>query len=568
MVSSDLRATFESAVRSRREAVLQRLLLLGVVDDGAVARADLVASRTGQPLEQVLNQLGSLPDIDLVEVYADVCGLETWAPAKDPVAIEVSQLGVSEDFLRRSRLLPLSQSGQTLRCAACDPLDDEALSGLAFATGREVQVLAARPADWRREFDRAFGATPAPRVTTDERRLEREIDIVTDSSSDGGGARLVAQAFEAAMAAGASDVHFEPTRHQLRIRLRVDGRMLDHHIASADLAAPAVSRIKVLANLNLGERRMPQDGRTTFIVQGKQVDVRVATSPTVFGESAVLRILDRTAVPLDLDTLGLNTAVAEVLRRAARAAHGLFLVTGPTGSGKTTTLYALLETFVGSGKKVLSVEDPVEYHFEHVVQTQVAPGLGLTFAAALRSFLRQDPDVILVGEIRDPETAAVAIQAAMTGHLVLASVHANDALAVLPRLRDMGIEPYQLAAGFRGAVAQRLVRRLCEKCAAEQPTTEAERLFAEALGENAPTTLMHAVGCPACKRTGFKGRIPISEAFHAHEDLLRAVADRRSGADIAHIANRAGLKSMAADGWAKAVAGITTVDEIATAVHG
>ncbi|MBO9582481.1 MAG: Flp pilus assembly complex ATPase component TadA, partial [Sphingobium sp.] len=217
--------------------------------------------------------------------------------------------------------------------------------------------------------------------------------------------------------------------------------------------------VKVIANLNLGERRLPQDGRTTFIVHGKQVDVRVATSPTVFGESAVLRILDRATVPLDLNAMGLSDYLKACLTKAARSPHGIFLVTGPTGSGKTTTLYGLLQTFAKSDRKVLSVEDPVEYHFEHVTQTQVAPGLGLTFAAALRSFLRQDPDVILVGEIRDPETAAVAIQAAMTGHFVLASVHANDALSALPRLQDMGIEPYQLAAGFRGVVAQRLVRK-------------------------------------------------------------------------------------------------------------
>jgi type II secretory ATPase GspE/PulE/Tfp pilus assembly ATPase PilB-like protein len=282
----------------------------------------------------------------------------------------------------------------------------------------------------------------------------------------------------------------------------------------------------------------------------------------------VLRILDRSAVPLDLEALGLNDQIGGVLRRAAKTAHGLFLITGPTGSGKTTTLYALLQTFVGSGKKVLSVEDPVEYHFEHVSQTQVAANLGLTFAAALRSFLRQDPDVILVGEIRDPETAAVAVQAAMTGHFVLASVHANDALAVLPRLRDMGLEPYQLAAGFRGAMAQRLVRRLCAKCAVEEPPTETERLFATALGAEVPAAFKHPAGCPACKRTGFKGRVPIAEAFMADEELLRAVAERRPSAEIEEIAKRAGLRNMSADGYEKALAGLTTVDEIAAAIHG
>jgi type II secretory ATPase GspE/PulE/Tfp pilus assembly ATPase PilB-like protein len=348
----------------------------------------------------------------------------------------------------------------------------------------------------------------------------------------------------------------------------VDGRLIDHEVVSPDLAAPAVSRVKVIANLNLGERRLPQDGRTTFVVQGKQVDVRVATSPTVFGESAVLRILDRSSVPLDLEALGLSQELVRILKQAARAAHGMFLITGPTGSGKTTTLYALLQTFVGSGKKVLSIEDPVEYHFEHVSQTQVAAQVGLTFATALRSFLRQDPDVILVGEIRDPETAAVAVQAAMTGHFVLASVHANSALAVLPRLRDIGIEPYQIAAGFRGAMAQRLVRKLCPRCGEDHEPNEFERLFLKSVGQDEPQRLRHARGCAHCKGTGFKGRVPIGEAFQADEALLRAVADRAPAADIERIARSAGLKDMAADGAEKALAGVTTLEEVATALHG
>jgi general secretion pathway protein E len=568
VADDDVSAVFASAARPRRETVLQRLIEQALVDPAALARAEVVSTRTRQPVEQVLNQLGSLSDDDLVEAYASACACEVWEPSRTPVTIELDEIGVSADFLRRARMLPLRREGASLVCAACDPLDDEALSGLVFATRAEIVILAARPADWTREFERAFGGPREVAARPDERRLERELDLVSDRSTDGAGSRLVANAFEAAIAAGASDIHFEPTRHELRIRLRVDGRLMDHQTVSADLAAPAVSRVKVIANLNLGERRLPQDGRTTFVVQGRQVDVRVATSPTVFGESAVLRILDRSAVPLDLDKLGLTRDVTDVLQRAARTAHGLFLITGPTGSGKTTTLYAMLQTFMGSGKKVLSVEDPVEYHFDHVSQTQVAAHLGLTFAAALRSFLRQDPDVILVGEIRDPETAAVAVQAAMTGHLVLASVHANDALAVVPRLRDMGVEAYQLAAGFRGAVAQRLVRRLCQRCAAEGPPNEAEVQFAATLGCDLPAALKHSVGCTYCRRTGFKGRIPISEAFLATDDLLRAVADRAPATQVEALARGSGLRGMAHDGFALALSGETTLEEVAGAIHG
>ena len=550
---------------AKRAALLELLQDEKRIDAAALARAELVAGRTGQPVEQVLNQLGSLSDEDLAEGCARVARCGVWDPLNQPISLDPATLGVSIEYLRRARLAPLHEErGWTVICA-CDPLDDEALSGLVFATGRKIRLLAARPGDWRRAFDRAFpedGAQPL----ADERRLEREVDQVADGASEGQGARLVASAFEAAIAAKASDIHFEPRRHDFRIRLRVDGQLVDYRIVAAELAAPAVSRIKVIANLNLGERRLPQDGRTTFVVGGRPVDVRVATSPTVFGETAVLRILDRSAVALDLSALGLEPGVHESLMRAARAPHGLFLVTGPTGSGKTTTLYALLSTFIGSPRKVMSVEDPVEYHFEHVSQTQVQPNIGLTFASALRSFLRQDPDVILVGEIRDPETAAVAVQAAMTGHLVLASVHANDALAVISRLQDLGVEAYQLAAAFRGAAAQRLVRRLCTECRAEVPPDDVDRAFAQRRGLSLPSTLYRAEGCPACHGSGFKGRIPIAEAYLADESLLRSIAEEKPRADLAAGARELGLTSMAADGLLKAGRGLTTLAEVAAAV--
>jgi general secretion pathway protein E len=554
--------------RKQRAEVLERLLDAGIVDVSAIARAELVAGRTGQPVEQVLNQLGSLTDEDLVAVYAQVSGCELWEPDRYAPETDIETIGVSVEFLRRNRIIPLAVNRTTLVCAACDPLDDEAISGLVFATGRKVRILIARPSDWRRIFDQAFDQRTEEPVQADERRLEREIDQVADAGGEGAGARLVAAAFEAAIAAGASDIHFEPRRHDFHVRLRIDGRLTPWQIVSADLAAPSVSRVKVIANLDLGERRLPQDGRTTFVIGGRQVDVRVATSPTVFGESAVLRILDRANVELDLAELGLTTSISNVLRRAATAPHGMFLVTGPTGSGKTTTLYALLQTFSGSAKKVLSVEDPVEYHFDHVSQTQVAPQLGLTFAASLRSFLRQDPDVILVGEIRDPETAAVAVQAAMTGHFVLASVHANDALAVLPRLHDMGIESYQLAAGFRGAAAQRLVRRLCPDCRRQRDVTEAEVQFARSVGYLGILNSFDAVGCPTCRNVGYRGRVPIAEAFLASEDMLRAVADEKAPSEIAVMAKAAGLAGMGADGVEKAVLGTTTIEEVMAAVYG
>ena len=554
--------------QDQRAAVLEALRARGMADGSAIARAELVSRRTRQPVEQVLNQLGALSDDQLAQTYAEVIGCEVWEPLEQPAVPIEDDVGVTIDFLRRARLLPLGLHGGELVCAACDPLDDEALSGLVFATGKVVRVMAARPGEWRRWFDELYAAPEPDAPDLDERRIEREIDQVAESGIDGAGARLVASAFEAAIASGASDIHFEARRNDLLIRLRIDGRLTEFQTAPADLASPAVSRVKVIANLDLGEKRLPQDGRTTFVIAGRQIDVRVATSPTVFGESAVLRILDRLTVPLEIGALGFDEQICAILRQATRSPHGMFLVTGPTGSGKTTTLYALLQTFAGLAAKVLSVEDPVEYHFEHVSQTQVAPQIGLTFANALRSFLRQDPDVILVGEIRDPETAAVAVQAAMTGHFVLASVHANDALGVAPRLKDMGVEPYQLAACLRGVAAQRLVRRLCPHCSAPRPASDPERAMAVALGVPGDLGLHSPGGCDACHGIGYRGRLAIGEAFLTDEGFLRAMAEGAGAARLAEMARESGLAGMARDGLAKAARGLTTIEEVMAAVHG
>jgi type II secretory ATPase GspE/PulE/Tfp pilus assembly ATPase PilB-like protein len=547
-----------------REQVLAEIEASAAVEPGALSRARLAAERTRQPIEQVLNQLGAISDDALVLLYSAVAQCEVWDPDERPIEIDPDALGVSVEYLRRARLAPLSEERGYTLVAACDPLDGEALDGLVFATGRKIKLLAARPGEWRRAFEQAFPSDRAA-VVVDERRLEREVDQLADGAGEGQGSRLVAAVCEAAIAARASDIHFEPRRHDLRIRLRIDGQLIDYRVVGADLSSPAVSRIKVVANLNLGERRLPQDGRATFVVGGRPIDVRVATSPTVFGEAAVLRILDRQAVALDLDALELTPQVAGVLRSAAKTPHGLFLVTGPTGSGKTTTLYALLSTFAGSARKVMSVEDPVEYHFDHVSQTQVAPAIGLSFASALRSFLRQDPDVILVGEIRDPETAAVAVQAAMTGHLVLASVHANDAIAVTTRLQDLGVEPYQLAAAFRGSAAQRLVRRLCG-CHSWSKPEPADLAFAARHGIALPAKLPRPIGCSQCSGSGFKGRVPIAEAFLADEAMLRLIAEGGARPDLLASAHRQGMASMLHDGLDKVAAGQTALSEVAAAV--
>jgi general secretion pathway protein E len=555
------------ANQARRAALLETLMADESLSAAALARARLVAERTATPVEQVLNQMGVLSDDALAAAYATLTGCAVWDPNVQPVTEAALGLGVAADFLREKRLLPLDAAEDRVLVAACDPLDDEALAGLVFATGRTAQVLTALPSDWRRLFAEHHEATPAV-APADSRRLDVEIDRIADVGLDGAGARFVAQMMQAAVARGASDIHFEPRRHDLRVRVRLDGRLIEYQTAGPDMATASVSRIKVVANLDLGEKRLPQDGRATFVVEGRPVEVRVSIVPTVFGESAVLRLLDRHQVKLDLDALGFDAGQAELVRKVSRARHGIFLITGPTGSGKTTTLYAALNALAGADRKILSIEDPVEYHFDHVIQTQAAPAIGLTFASALRAFLRQDPDVILVGEIRDAETAGVALQAAMTGHLVLASVHANDALRVVPRLLDMGVEPYQLAAGLLGAAAQRLARRLCPHCRQPHEPTATERAFAGRLGQTLDVPLLGPVGCPACAGIGFRGRVALVEAFLADDRFLSALARNEPLEYLAPMAQALGLGSMAGDGLAKARAGLTSIDEVILTLSG
>lgn len=551
---------------SRRTRVVERLMSDLSLEPAALERAARVAEKARQPLEQALNQMGLAPDAVLARAYAEVCGCPVWAPEAEP-ALRPPPDWVQPRYMEARRLLVIGADARRVRVAALDPLDDEGLAGLAFASGRTVDICVAQPADYRREAEAVYGSAHAG-APVEDHRLEAEVQKVVDVASDSDAARQLTGILEVAVARGASDIHFEPRRHDFRIRLRVDGQLVDFTTASVEIAAAVTSRIKVLANLDLGERRLPQDGRASFVVEGRAVECRVSVVPTVFGEAAVLRILDRVGVTFDLDALGVDGSEGALVRRALGARHGIFFVSGPTGSGKTTTLYALLNSLAGAQKKILSVEDPVEHHFAHVNQVQVAPQIGLTFASALRAFLRQDPDIILVGEVRDPETAGVAIQAALTGHLVLASVHANDAVRVAPRLLDMGVEPYQLAAALLGAAAQRLVRRLCPRCRSARSLTEPERVFAVAVANAAPTQAWEAIGCDACAGSGFRGRIALVEAFLCTETLAAAISHGAGVPELTGLARQSGLRSIAQDGVEKVIAGLTTFSEVMSALDG
>ncbi|HEX2101471.1 MAG TPA: GspE/PulE family protein [Candidatus Synoicihabitans sp.] len=362
----------------------------------------------------------------------------------------------------------------------------------------------------------------------------------------------------------ASDVHFEPFEHEFKIRYRVDGALYELTPPPVQLAVPVTSRLKVLANLNIAERRVPQDGRIKLSVAGRTVDLRISTLPTQFGESVVLRVLDRAGVQLELRELGLPAEMQRQIEEAVRRPHGLVIVTGPTGSGKTTTLYSALRAITTPELKVLTAEDPVEYEIDGIMQVAVQPDVGLTFESALRSFLRQDPDVIMVGEIRDLETARIAVQAALTGHLVLTTLHTNDAASAIARLLDMGVEPFLLSSALTGVLAQRLVRRLCpECCSAVVSTAEHWRCLPMAQNPFIGRPIFTARGCAACANTGYRGRTGLFEWLALTEELRAAVLEHASTQALRERAATAGLRPLRDVGIELILSGGTTIEEVA-----
>jgi general secretion pathway protein E len=374
--------------------------------------------------------------------------------------------------------------------------------------------------------------------------------------------------------AGASDIHLEATRDGLLVRFRLDGVLIPAPEPPSELQHAVVSRVKLLAELDIAERRRPQDGRIRVRLEARELDLRVSTAPTIFGESVVLRLLDRGGRPVRLAELGMPDDVLRGVSVLATRAHGMLLVTGPTGSGKTTTLYAALQQRATGDEKIITVEDPVEYHLSGVTQVPVHRQAGVTFASALRSILRQDPDVVMIGEMRDPETAEIAIQAAMTGHLVFSTLHTNDAIGAIPRLLDLGVPDYLVSATLEGVVAQRLVRTLCPDCQ-EEYTPDPARVAAivgtaSGSGGDAHATVrfVRGRGCSVCRGTGFRGRVGLFELFQLDDAVRDAITRRASRAELRTLAEQNGMISMRQDGWRKVLAGMTTVEEVLRVTEG
>ena len=545
------------------------LVARGHCDARAVERARRVSAESGQRLDAVLLQLGLVTERDLAAAYAGLLGLRVATPDRYPPDTPLEAERLSLRFLRHARALPVAVEDGALVVAAADPLDPFTAAAITAATGLRVVLEVAVPIELEAAFARLYpeeGTQEAP--PTEAPASEDDADRLKDMASEAPVIRLVNQIIARAVETRASDIHVEPFEDRLRVRYRYDGVLHEAEAPPSRLTPAITSRIKIMARLDIAERRLPQDGRIKLAVRGQEIDFRVSTIPSLYGETVVLRVLDRSAVELDYGKLGLAPAVVARLGQAIGLPNGIVLVTGPTGSGKTTTLYTGLLALNSVERKVVTVEDPIEYHLPGINQIQVKPQIGLDFAALLRSILRQDPDVIMVGEIRDLETAQIAVQAALTGHLVLSTLHTNSAAASISRLRNMGLEDYLLTAVLRGILAQRLVRRLCEQCRREEVAApELVERFGLDRRAKAPITLWHPVGCPHCRGTGFRGRQAIAEFLVPDAEVERLIFAHADHTDIERAAVAGGMVTMFEAGLEAALAGTTTIEEVVRSIR-
>jgi general secretion pathway protein E len=575
--------TFEPIVSSSNRDAGELVAKLGasLVDSGAIDRRTLdrarrVAAETGARLDQVLTQLGLVSDRGLAEALAQLIAAPLVGAADYPDA-PLFHDRLKPKFLRRVRALPIAASDDRATLAMADPLDVFTRNAIAAALGRSVAVAVAVPIELEAALERLYAelgeGSDAEEVlddmVADAEPAEEDAERLKDLASEAPVIRLVNQLIARAVETHASDVHLEPFPDRLRIRYRYDGVLHEVEPPPARLQAAVISRIKIMARLDIAERRLPQDGRIKLTVRGHEIDFRVSSIPSLHGEKVVLRILDRTAVEFDYAKLGLPADIRQGIERALDLPNGMVLVTGPTGSGKTTTLYTGLLKLNTVARNVVTVEDPIEYQLTGINQIQVKPQIGLNFASLLRSILRQDPDVIMIGEIRDLETVQIAVQAALTGHLVLSTIHTNSAAATMTRLRDMGLEDYLMTATLKAVLAQRLVRRLCPVCKTPDPAPSAliERFGFERLAPAEAITLFHPKGCPACRGTGYSGRRAIAELLVPNRAIDRLIFEGADDSAIERTAIEQGMRPIFDNGLLAVIEGDTTIEEVVRCIR-
>jgi general secretion pathway protein E len=557
----------DATVRKRLgEILIER----GKLDAGGLERALRLQQESGEKLGVLLVSLGVVAQRDVSEALALQLGLPLIEAAGYP-ELPILEERVSARFLRDSHALPLTEDEHELALAMADPTDTYTMNAFEMVTGRKVRPLVAIPNELDAALERLYGAGKSALgqilgdvEQRDDIGFDADVQQLKDLASEAPVIRLVSLIITNALETRASDIHFEPFENRLIVRYRIDGVLHEVESPPRRLSAAVISRIKIMAMLDIAERRLPQDGRIRLRVHGKEIDLRVSTVPTMHGESVVMRILDKGGVALDFKRLGFEDDTLKGFLDVLMEPHGILLVTGPTGSGKTTTLYTALDRLNKPDVKILTVEDPVEYQMAGINQIQVKPQIDLTFANALRSIVRQDPDVIMIGEIRDLETAQIAVQSALTGHLVLSTVHTNDAASTVNRLLDMGVEDYLLTSTVIGILAQRLVRTLCPACKETYTALPevVDELGLRKFSTKSDVTLYHAKGCKECGQTGFIGRVSIMEMLPMSDHLRTQVMRHATSTELRAEAIKEGMVTMYEDGMRKAMNGVTTFEEV------
>jgi len=552
--------------RAGQKLLGEMLLESGKITAAELERALELQQTNHERLGKLLVDLGALAERDLLAALGQQLAVPVIESAQFPaVAPEIKNL--SPRFMRSGKFFPFELIDGQVRVAMADPLDYQTLDSIRLATALEPQPYLALESEIADAVEKLFGNGPAAGQDVeagDEEEISEDVEHLRDLALEAPVIRLVNGLIARAVESRASDIHIEPMEDELRIRYRIDGVLYPIDAPQRQMGPAIISRVKLTAKLNIAERRLPQDGRIRLKVLGKDIDLRVSTLPTLYGESVVMRILERgESHKITLNSLGFSERGLERMRTITARPHGIFLVTGPTGSGKTTTLYAALMQINQTDKKIITLEDPVEYQMTGINQMHVNSQIGLTFASGLRTILRQDPDVIMVGEIRDLETAEIAIRAALTGHLVFSTLHTNDAPSAITRLVDMGVPPYLLSSSILAVLAQRLVRVLCPACRhAEQ--LPASALPAECRPEDgaAMVTTYRAAGCSHCRNIGYHGRLGIFELMDVDEAMQSLIARTSESNVLREAARKNGMKTLRQDGVEKALAGVTTLDEV------
>jgi len=555
------------------EYILEILQGVGLISPDQAAQARAAATNEDRAIAEILERSGMVSKMDVLKTLANQFGMDTIRLTGMEIEAGVIDM-VPQEVARRYKIIPVYKTDNSITVALSDPLDVEALDGLRYILKSNVEGVVAPAEEIAVALDKYY-ATRAPTVesmlqdiTQGEIGKPTSMDQLVSGEQEATEAdapiiRLVSLIIMEAFRSRASDIHLEPMAKKFRVRYRIDGVLHEVESPPKRLQSAILSRLKIMSNISIAEKRIPQDGRIRINVMNRDLDLRVSTVPSNHGESIVMRILDKQSLLLGLPQLGFFSDDQQTFERLIALSDGILLVTGPTGSGKTTTLYACLNYINRPDRKIITVEDPVEYQLAGINQVQVRTDIGMTFAAALRSILRQAPNIIMIGEIRDLETAEIAVNASLTGHLVFSTLHTNDAPSAVVRLVDIGVKPFLVASSTRGIIAQRLVRKICERCKEEYTPTEAElRLLGPAAAQLEKAVLYRGKGCPDCRQTGFRGRLGLFELFVLNDQVRNMIFQRVSAADLRNAARQLGMRTLREDGLRKVIAGVTTLTEV------